>query len=130
MSVSTGTIVDKVSSQICEDWAFTQPSQAYLLHIKVGPDEWLKLGYAKNVDYRISKYGLPSDAGVSVLVTKPFDTGQEAQAFEQSLHKKHQRKRLKASDMADFHTKSGQTECYPVLMVHRLIAEFRQYSTE
>ena len=111
--------------QICEDWAFTQPSQIYLLHIKVGPDEWLKLGYAKNIELRISGYGLPSDAEVSVIVTKLFDTGQEAREFEGFLHKTYQRKLLKASDMTDFHTKSGQTECYPVIMVHRLLAEFR-----
>ncbi len=112
------------SCQVCEDWAFTQPSQAYLLHIKVGPDEWLKLGFAKNVDFRVSQYGLPSDAVVSILKTKPFDTGKEAQAFEKSLHEKHQRKRLKAAEMADFHSKSGQTECYPVIMVDRLMAGF------
>jgi hypothetical protein len=109
----------------CEDYFYTLPSNAYLLHIKVGPDEWLKLGYARNVDFRISKYGLPSEAEVSALVTKPFDTGKEAQEFERSLHKRYKRKRLKPADMADFHTKSGQTECYPVIMVDRLMAEFR-----
>jgi hypothetical protein len=113
------------SCQICEDWAFTQPSQAYLLHIRVGSDEWLKLGFAKNINFRIGQYGLPSDADVSVLKTKFFDTGKEAQVFERSLHKKHKRKKLKATDMADFHTKSGGTECYPVIMVHRLMAEFK-----
>lgn len=112
--------------QICEEWAFTQPSKAYLLHIKVGPDEWLKLGYAKNVDHRVTRYGLPPDSEVSVLQSKDFDTGKDAKVFEQSLHKKYKRKRLSAADMADFHSKSGQTECYPVLMVHRLMAEFRQ----
>jgi hypothetical protein len=27
--------------QTCEEYAFTLPADAYLLHIKVGPDEWL-----------------------------------------------------------------------------------------
>ena len=91
----------------------------------MGPDEWLKLGYAKNIDFRTSRYGLPSDAEVSVLASRPFDTGKEAQEFEQSLHTKYSRKRLSADEMAIFHSQSGQTECYPVQMVETLIAEFR-----
>jgi hypothetical protein len=111
--------------QICEDYYYTQPSQAYLLHIKVGADEWLKLGYAKNVDNRVTRYGLPSDADVNVLATIPFDTGKEALEFEQSLHKKHKRKRLRAKDMLDFHTGGGSTECYPLTMVEKLMLEMK-----
>ena len=111
--------------QTCEDYFYTLPSKAYLLHIKVGADEWLKLGFAKNIDFRVSQYGLPSDAKVSVIVTKDFDTGKEAMEFEGFLHKRYKRKRLKAAYMADFHSKSGQTECYPVILVDRLMAEFR-----
>ncbi|MFC1688274.1 GIY-YIG nuclease family protein [Pseudomonadota bacterium] len=111
--------------QTCEDTFYTLPSQAYLLHIKVGADEWLKLGYAKDIDFRISQYRLPSEADVTTLATLPFDTGKEAQMFEQSLHKKYKRKRLRPKDMKDFHAGSGFTECYPVLMVEKLMAEFR-----
>jgi len=111
--------------QTCEEFFYTLPSNAYLLHIKVGADEWLKLGYAKDVDFRTTRYGLPSEAEVSVLATMPFDTGKEAQVFEQSLHKNHKRKRLPVKEMLNFHTGSGATECYPVTMVETLLAEFK-----
>jgi hypothetical protein len=110
--------------QTCEESFYNLPSNAYLLHIKVGPDEWLKLGYAKDIDFRIWQYKLPSDAQVSVVTSQPFDTGKEAREFEGSLHKKHKRKRLRAYDMAAFHS-SGGTECYPVQMLETLLAEFR-----
>jgi len=111
--------------QSCEEYSFTQPSQAYLLHIKVDADEWLKLGYAKDVDFRTSRYGLPSEAEVNVLATIPFDTGKEAQEFEQSLHKKYRQKKLSAKDMLAFHTGSGATECYPLTMVEQLMSEMK-----
>ena len=111
--------------QVCEDYFYTQPSNTYLLHIKAGPDEWLKLGHAKNIKFRTTRYGLPSDAEVSVLATRPFDTGKEAQEFELFLHSKHRRKRLSADEMVIFHSQGGHTECYPIQMVDTLIAEFR-----
>jgi len=111
--------------QTCEDYFYTQPSNAYLLHIRVGADEWLKLGYAKDVDFRTTRYGLPSEAEVSVLATLPFDTGKEAQEFERALHKKHKRKRLRAKDMLVFHTGGGATECYPLTMVEKLMLEMK-----
>jgi len=110
--------------QICEDYWITQPSQAYLLHIKAGADEWLKLGYAKDVDFRTTRYGLPSEAEVSVLATRPFDTGKEAREFEGALHKRYRRKRLRAKDMTVFHS-SGATECYPLTMVDKLMSEMK-----
>jgi hypothetical protein len=111
--------------QTCDDYAYTQPSQVYLLHIKIGADEWLKLGFAKNVDFRTTRYGLPEEAEVSPLTTKQFETGLEAYAFEQSLHKKFKRDHLSKEDMLKFHIQSGATECYPVWLVDKLLAGFR-----
>ena len=111
--------------QTCEDTFYTLPSQAYLLHIKVGADEWLKLGYAKNIDFRIGQYKLPSEAEASVLAAIPFDTGKEAMEFEKSLHTKYRRKRLRVKDMLSFHTGSGATECYPLTMVEKLMSEMK-----
>jgi hypothetical protein len=112
--------------QTCEEYFYTLPSQAYLLHIKVGADEWLKLGYAKDLDFRISQYKLPSAAEVAVLTTLPFDTGKEAQLFEKAIHTIHRRKRLRVKDMLEFHRGSGATECYSVKMVETLLAEFKR----
>jgi len=111
--------------QKCEEYSYTQPSKAYLLHIQVGVDEWLKLGYAKNVDLRIKQYGLPLDAVISKLATLPFDTGMKAMEFEVALHKKYKRKRLRIKDMLNFHTGSGATECYPLTMVDKLMSEMK-----
>jgi hypothetical protein len=94
----------------------------------VGADEWLKLGFAKNIDFRVSQYKLPSEAEVSVLATLPFDTGKEAIEFEKSLHTKYRRKRLRVKDMLAFHAGSGATECYPLTMVEKLMSEMKAYS--
>ena len=51
--------------------------------------------------------------------------GKEALEFEQSLHKKHKRKRLRAKDMLTFHTGSGASECYPLIMVEKLMREMK-----
>jgi hypothetical protein len=111
--------------QTCEDYAYTQPSNVYLVQIKIGVDEWLKLGFAKNVDSRTRLYGLPLGAEVTVLATRPFETGKEAAEFERLLHRKHKRKRLRRRDMKEFFTRSGFTECYPLKMVETLLAEFK-----
>ena len=111
--------------QTCEDSFYTLPSQAYLLHIKVGADAWLKLGFAKNIDFRVSQYKLPSEAEVSVLATLPFDTGLEAISFEKALHKKYRRQRLSTEEMLKFHIGSGATECYPLTMVEKLMADMK-----
>ncbi len=111
--------------QICEETSRTLPSNVYLFHIKVDSDEWLKLGYAKEVDSRASKYGLPKGAEVTTVCCLPFDTGNEAHAAEADIHKRHRRKRLTSNQMIDFHTKGGFEECYPVTMLETLLAELR-----
>jgi predicted nucleic acid-binding Zn ribbon protein len=109
--------------QTCEDTSRTLPSNLYLLYIKVGYDEWLKLGYAKSVTHRTSQYGLPASAEVTTVKSLPFDTGNEAHAAEADIHKRYRRKRLTKKQMADFHTASGFDECYPVTMLETLLAE-------
>jgi hypothetical protein len=109
--------------QTCEETSRTLPSNVYLLHIKVDSDEWLKLGYAKVVDSRVSGYGLPEGAEVTTVASLPFDTGNEAHAIEADIHTRYKRKRLTKKHMKDFHTISGHDECYPVTMLDTLLAE-------
>lgn len=109
--------------QACEETSRTLPSNVYLLHIEVDSDEWLKLGYAKSVDSRRSRYGLVNGAKVTAVYSIPFPTGNEAQAFEAGIHKRHRRKRLSKKHMKDFHTVSGFNECYPITMLDTLLAE-------
>jgi hypothetical protein len=109
--------------QICEETSRTLPSNVYLLHIKVDSDEWLKLGYAKSVKHRATRYGLPPAAEVTTVYSIPFDTGNEAHAVEADIHKRYKRKRLTKKQMAAFHAKDGFNECYPVIMLETLLAE-------
>ena len=66
------------SCNSCGETSWTQPSTLYLLEITVGNAKWLKLGYAKNVDARIERYGLPNNANVAKVKVKDFRTGQDA----------------------------------------------------
>lgn len=109
--------------QICEETSRTLPSNLYLLYIQVDSDQWLKLGYAKSVDNRVTRYGLPNAATVTVIDSVPFDTGNEAHAIEADIHKRYRRKRLTQKQMRDFHTRGGFNECYPVTMLETLRAE-------
>lgn len=110
--------------QICEETSRSLPSNLYLLHIKVDSDEWLKLGYAKSVDNRVTRYGLPEAALVKVVKSVPFETGNEAHAIEADIHKRYRRKRLPREQVEFFHTRGGFDECYPITMLETLLAEF------
>jgi hypothetical protein len=116
--------------QTCEETSRTLPSNVYLLHIKVDSDEWLKLGFAKIVDTRVSKYGLPQGAVVTTVYSLPFDTGNEAHAVEADIHKRYKRKRLTKKQMEVFHAKSGFNECYPLTMLDTLLAELEVLKAE
>ena len=112
--------------QTCEDTSRTLPSYVYLLHIINGEHEFLKLGYAKNIDFRTSRYGLPETAIVNHVTALRFETGNEAHEFEAALHscmKSEQLSERKAKSYGM--TQSGHTECYPVDMLDKLQAELR-----
>ena len=112
--------------QTCEDTSRTLPSYVYLLHIINGEHEFLKLGYAKNIDFRVSRYGLPETAIVNHVTALRFETGNEAHEFEAALHscmKSEQLSERKAKSYGM--TRGGYTECYPVDMLDKLQAELR-----
>jgi len=107
----------------CEETYRTQPSNVYLLHIKNGSDEWLKLGYAKNVNTRINQYGLPPGAVVTDVVVTAFATGSDAHEYEEALHAQFKRKKLSQKRAKELGMVSGFTECYPVNLIDHLAAE-------
>jgi hypothetical protein len=112
--------------QTCYDTSRTLPSYVYLLHIINGEHEFLKLGYAKNIDLRVVQYGLPETAIVNHVTALNFATGNEAHEFEAALHscmKSEQLSERKAKSYGM--TLSGHTECYPVDMLDKLQAELR-----
>ena len=114
--------------QDCEETSRTLPSKLYLLHIKVDPVEWLKLGYAKSVDFRVTRYGLPSSAEVTVVKSIQFLSGNESHSAEAEIHRRHLRKRLPPKEMEAFHTMSGSKECYPLTMLDTLLQDFEVVS--
>jgi hypothetical protein len=107
----------------CEVTSLDQPSDIYLLKIKVEYFDWLKLGYTRDLKYRISRYGLPSCASTTTLALRSFDTGREARSVEGSLHTKYRKKKLNINVMKKFHTTSGFDECYPIYMLDTLSSE-------
>ena len=122
----SGMRVGNFNCQTCEDTSRTLPSYVYLLHIINGEHEFLKLGYAKNIDLRVSRYGLPETAIVNHVTALRFETGNEAHEFETALHscmKSEQLSERKAKSYGM--TRSGHTECYPVDMLDKLQAELR-----
>ena len=118
--------VGNFTCQTCEDTCRTLPSYVYLLHIVNGEHEFLKIGYAKNVDFRVSRYGLPETAVVNHITALRFDTGNEAHEFESALHGCFESELL-SSDVAKSYgmVKNGFTECYPVDLRDKLQAELR-----
>ena len=94
------------------------PSSVYLLAIRNGANEWLKLGYAKDIDTRASNYGLPATATIEKVVIVGFDTGNEAHSFKVRLHTKYavariSNRKVRALGMV----KTGFAECYPMDML-------------
>ena len=113
----------------CVETSRSLPSQIYLLEIQVRKKNWLKLGYAKTINTRIKKYGLPKSASIRELVTIDFETGREAHEYESSLHQKYRRRRLPGKRMKEFHTKNGFNECYPMKMLDTLVDELNSIET-
>ena len=116
--------IGSVLCHTCNETHYDMPSNVYLLYIERGGEQWLKLGYAKDVDHRVSKYGLPESAVIPPLAVVPFDTGYDALEYEKALHGQYGAHRLsneraKELGMED----SGHTECYPVTLVEQLLAE-------
>lgn len=108
--------------QICEDTSRTQPSNVYLLKIKSGDMQWLKLGYSKRIDSRIKQYQLPTNSKITKLSVLKFQTGNAAHDFESSLHKKFKKQRLPSNKMKEFHA-TGFDECYPLEIKDTLLKE-------
>jgi hypothetical protein len=107
----------------CEEVSRDLPSNIYLAQIKVGSSKWIKVGYAKNPEDRIKRYGLPSRAIFLGMLVIPEKTGREAEKFERGLHRRLRAKRFSPERMKRYHRLSGFDECYPIKMLDSLLAE-------
>lgn len=110
----------------CEDSSYDQPSFVYLLRIKVDSNQWLKLGFSKNINIRVGQYGLPDNAKVRLLVCREVATGHLASKTEKAIHRKFQDHRLPGREMNEFHTVSGFDECYPMTVLDKLTNEIEK----
>ncbi len=113
----------------CDDTRFNRPGVVYLLQITVESLHWLKLGFSNNLKTRISSYGLPSDAHISVLTVLDFETCREALLYEKQIHSTFKSKRLNPAALRKYHTVSGHTECYPTSLTESIIREFNAKRT-
>ena len=109
--------IGNVRCQVCDPTAYAKPSTIYLLHFAADDGtNWLKLGVAKNIDARISQYGLLDDVRlIERIATIPADTGKEATIVEKDLHAKFRKHRIHPGQMKDL-MRSGHSECYPMTM--------------
>lgn len=110
--------------QKCNPTSYAKKSNVYLLKITVGNFSWLKAGYAHNIKNRIIHYGLIKGYQVEELASMEFDSGFLAMSFEKEMHLKFLDCKLKPSLMVNYMRKSGFTECYPLVMLEALLAEF------
>lgn len=100
--------------QQCEETYRTKPSFVYLLHIRTIDFEWLKLGYARNIELRTKGYGLSQEAKVNLIGKRKFSTAIDAEVFEQKIHKAYRKYRISKAVMKKFHKNDGYNECYSI----------------
>jgi hypothetical protein len=104
----------------CEVTHLDKPSFLYLLHFYTEKFEWLKLGYARNVENRVAGYGV-NGTPYTVKYIKEFPTGQQVKDFEIQLHKSLKHCRISKTTMKNFHKNNGGNECYPVSETESII---------
>ena len=109
---------------ICETSSWTQESYVYLLRIRFNKSQWLKLGYAKNIDSRISRYGLPENAMIEVLKKKKIKTGKDANKLERHIHNKYSNEKINSNHMERYHTKSGWHRMLPIGYDRKIIRQY------
>lgn len=105
----------------CDESHFNKPSSVYLIMITNNDLSWLKLGYSKNLNFRLNSYGLSADASIRILAEKNFSKGVDALHFEKMLHCKFKKYRLDRVKMKELHKHSGFTECYPIELLDNLV---------
>ena len=107
----------------CGETFLRKPSNLYLLRIKAFEQEWFKLGFAKTVESRVKKYGLPKVATIDVLEIWPTATAQIARTTEFEIENKYKSHKLDPKLMQKYHRISGYSECYPTHLQSDLVAE-------
>lgn len=110
----------------CGDSSYSNPSNLYLLLITSDNNRWLKFGFSKDVDYRISCYGL-TNCEAEVLKIVPISTGRIAIRVEKGIHKKLKQLKIDNEYTKPYFSVSGFTECYPYSALTIITKEMENY---
>lgn len=110
----------------CKERRHNRPSNVYVYKITSPDLQWLKLGFAHDLEFRKSRYDLPPDCTVELLFSKPTLTGQKARSIEQSVHDKFKASKLNRDLMLNYMRKSGFTECYPLHLLDDILKELNE----
>ncbi len=121
---------DSFQCQKCDDTYLTKPSNIYLIQITDNDTNrsWLKLGVAKNIEARISGYGLKGNCKTKTIKEIPFDTYLEAIKIEKTIHSRYHQDKLDKKLMKQFLQRSGNTECYDNAMRKKLLRSLKSFS--
>lgn len=114
----------KIKSFVCHECnqtPRTMTSFVYLLKITNDNFTWLKLGYARSVVRRLNTYRLATGSEIEIIAVAKFDTGEEAQKIETSIHRSQEKHKLCTSKMKEYHG-NGFSECYPLHMLDTIEA--------
>jgi len=105
--------------QTCNDSAWRGQGNVYVVALYRGAETLYKVGLAKSVRGRITRYGLKEDVEIDILHTQPYSDYRVAHAKEQLLHAALRLAGLGVShsDAREFLT-SGFTECYSTVPDH------------
>lgn len=96
----------------CSQAWVNRPSNMYLLRITIDELCFLKLGIARDVGFRASKYGLPGRAKIEIVRTIAYRTNNQARKHEIRIHRTIvSHPAVKRFDASHWMT-SGFTECY------------------
>jgi len=99
--------------QACNDSAWAGQGNVYIVTLRRGDEALYKVGLAKSVQGRITRYGLKADVEIEITRTQPFTDYRVAHAQEQLLHAALRLAGYGAPrEAAREYLTSGFTECY------------------
>lgn len=101
----------------------TCPISVYLVKFTINNNFVLKVGFSRDVNLRLARYGLNGVA--ELLIEKVFDNGQEAVDFERNFHERYKNYSLPSDEMR-MYMENGFTECYPITLLDKITKELEE----
>jgi len=99
--------------QTCNDSAWTGDGNVYVVALRRGDEVIYKVGLAKSVAGRITRYGLKPDTDIEIEATYRFEKYRDAHTREQRIHAALARAGLSVETaLAKRYLTNGFTECY------------------